>query len=366
MDFQPTETQQALADLVRTILDDRCTHERLSALEAEQRTVFDRELWAALADAGVTGAVVPEELGGSGLGPFDLLLALEECGRYVAPIPAVPTLVSGVLALRRWGGPEATDLLQGVAGGTVVLTAALEELTLRDDVDPPPTAHTVGDRWQLSGVAHRVPYGTEADAAVVAARSEDGPVLLWCELAGVERIPEVPTDRQPMADLAFDATPAGLLAVGADAVEWLWLHTATAWCAVQAGVCDAALRMTARYTSERQQFGHPIAAFQAVAQRAADAYIDTTMVRLTAYQAASQLAEGVDARAAVHTAAFWATEGAIRVVHAAQHLHGGIGVSLDYPLHRYFLRARQIAQTLGGPTRELLRLGGVLAAQASG
>ena len=115
--------------------------------------------------------------------------------------------------------------------------------------------------------------------------------------------------------------------------------------------------------SEREQFGAKLGTFQAVGQRVADAYIDTEAIRLTGLQAAWRLSAGLPAAEAVAVAKFWAAEGGQRVVHAAQHLHGGIGVDRDYPLHRYFLWAKQLELTLGGATPQLLRLGSMLAAE---
>ncbi|MBP7631345.1 MAG: acyl-CoA dehydrogenase, partial [Acidimicrobiales bacterium] len=112
----------------------------------------------------------------------------------------------------------------------------------------------------------------------------------------------------------------------------------------------------------RRQFGSPIATFQAVAHRAADAYIDTEAIRLTARQAAWRLGEGLPADEALAIAKFWAAEGAHRVTHAAQHLHGGIGVDADYPVHRTFRWARHLELSLGGGTVHLQRLGLILAA----
>ena len=131
------------------------------------------------------------------------------------------------------------------------------------------------------------------------------------------------------------------------------------------GVCQEAVRLTAEYTKTRQQFDKPIASFQAVGQRAADAYIDAEAVRLTARQAAWRLDAGMPAAKEIAVAKFWAADGGQRVVHAAQHLHGGIGVDRDYPLHRCFLSAKQIELTLGGATSQLRRLGAMLAADQS-
>jgi alkylation response protein AidB-like acyl-CoA dehydrogenase len=146
-----------------------------------------------------------------------------------------------------------------------------------------------------------------------------------------------------------------------DLVRDLRLHATSALCSVAAGVCQAALDMTAKHTASREQFGKPIASFQAVGQRAADAYIDTEMVRLTALQAAWRLSEGWPAAEEVAVAKFWAGDGGMRALHACQHLHGGLGVDLDYPLHRFFLWGKQIEHELGTPTRQLIALGAQLA-----
>ena len=135
--------------------------------------------------------------------------------------------------------------------------------------------------------------------------------------------------------------------------------------ALQAGVCEAATRLTATYTSERRQFDTPIATFQAVAHRMADAYIDTEAIRLTAWQAVWRLEHGRPASTQVATAKFWASEGSNRVIAAAHHLHGGMGVDRDYPLHRYTFLCRQIEFALGSATPSLARLGKELAGTPS-
>jgi 3-oxocholest-4-en-26-oyl-CoA dehydrogenase beta subunit len=139
-------------------------------------------------------------------------------------------------------------------------------------------------------------------------------------------------------------------------------HAIAALCVAEAGVSAAALALTGEYAKTREQFGKPIATFQAVGQRAADAYVDVEAIRLTAWQAAWRLSAGLPATAELATAKFWAAEGGQRVVHAAAHLHGGVGVDRDYPLHRYFLLTEQIELTLGGARQSLARLGELLAA----
>ena len=366
MDFSLTEEQQALGDLARDILSDRCTHERLKELEAQAPyAVFDRELWRRLADAGIVGAVVPAEHGGAGLGLGALLGVLEAAGAHVAPVPLVPTAV-GARAIARHGTAEQRDaLLPGVSSGDIVLALGLEEAANDDLLAPVTDATPDGDVWRVSGEKALVAYGREAHRIVVSVHGPDGPSLGLVDPAagGTTLTDERATNRQPHATLTLDEAPVTPLATGVADLQRVLQEAAAATCVVQAGVCDGALKMTAEHASNREQFGKPIAEFQAVAQRAAEAFIDTEMVRLTAWQALDALDRGDDATVHVHTAKFWAGDGAMRVVHAAQHLHGGLGVDLDYPLHRYFVWAKQLEHTLGTPTRELIRLGTALAVE---
>ena len=130
------------------------------------------------------------------------------------------------------------------------------------------------------------------------------------------------------------------------------------------GVAEEALRITAEYATTRKQFDRAIGTFQAVGQRMADAYIDTEAINLTMLQAATHLAEGQASPTEVATAKFWAAEGGSRVVHAALHVHGGISIDLDYPIHRYFLWVKQAEFTLGAATPSLRDLGRMIAASA--
>lgn len=359
MDFDWSDEQQALGGLARTILDDLATHERLSQLEAAGGAVFDTDLWRALADAGILGSVVPEAHGGGGFGLLELLPVLEEAGRHVAPVPLVETLVLGALAIAHLGdeGVQAA-LLPGVVDGSTVLTAAVEELHAAAG-SPVGVARVQADGGRLSGELGLVPYAQHAARILVPA----GGAVWLVDPAheGVTVVPEHTTNRSPVADVRVDAVPAELLTDAPGAAAWIAERGAAATCAVQTGVCDAAVAMLARHTSSREQFGKPIGEFQAVAQRAADAFIDTELLRLVSRQAIFRLDRGWPATNEVRVACFWAGDGAMRVVHAAQHLHGGLGVDTDYPLHRYFLWAKQLEHISGTPTRELLRLGDRLA-----
>ncbi len=183
--------------------------------------------------------------------------------------------------------------------------------------------------------------------------------------SGVKRERQETTNMHAEARLTLEGVKVGAGDVlgtdGAEVLQWTVERATAALCAIAIGICEEAVRMTAEYTKTREQFDRPIATFQAVGQRAADAYIDTEAVRLTAWQAIWRLSEEIPATTEVAVAKFWAAEGGQRVVHAAQHLHGGMGVDRDYPLHRYFLWAKWLELSLGGATRQLLTIGKHLA-----
>lgn len=215
-----------------------------------------------------------------------------------------------------------------------------------------------------------VPSAHLARRVLVPARTGDGTSSVFLVDPGADGVVaerNVSSNLEPLTTLTFhnvavgDDDVVGEVDGGAEVTAWIEQRGIAALCALQAGVCEAALRITAGYTSERRQFGSPIATFQAVAHRAADAYIDTEAVRLTARQAAWRLDAGMDAAEELAIAKFWAADGAHRVTHAAQHLHGGIGVDLDYPVHRTFRWKRHLELSLGGGTAHLRRLGALLA-----
>src|SRR5438105_6711086 len=371
MDFGFTEEQEAVRDAARQVLEGQVTQERLKEVDAGGEG-FDRETWARLAAANLLGIALPEAAGGSGLGFIELCLLLEQVGRSTAPVPVLPSLVRGALPIVEFGTRAQHEReLPAVTSGERVLTAALVEIG-GEPAQPATTATRDGSRWRLDGVKVCVPAGVVADRMLVAARTgEDavGVFLVDTGAPGVRRDRQdttsgIPEARVELTDVEVgDGDVLGDAQGGAAIVEWIVERATTGLCAIAIGVCEEALRLTAEYTKTREQFDRPIATFQAVGQRAADAYIDTEAVRLTAWQAAWRLAGALPATEEVAVAKRWAADGGQRVVHAAQHLHGGIGVDRDYPLHRYFLWAKELELTLGGATPQLLKLGEILAAE---
>lgn len=366
MDFSLDEEAQAIGELAAQVIGDASTHERLRELERADGPRMDRELWASLAETGVLGAFVPEAHGGAGLDLVALGAVLEQAGRTTAAVPLWETLGLGVPAIAEFAAESlAAEVLPQVADGSMVLTAGWHE-DVGEPLRPTTIAERTGDGWQLTGTKICVPAGAVADAVLVPAAVEGGSVGLFLVRTDAEGVGVEPLDTtlgDPQAAILMAMSPAELVTEGHDALTWAYERALATQCAVAVGVVSSALALTAEYTKERKQFDVPIASFQAVAHRAADAFIDTEAIRLTATQALWRLSVGMPAAAEVATAKYWAAFGGQRVVHTAQHLHGGVGVDRDYPLHRYFLAAKELELQLGGTTRQLLALGQLLAAE---
>jgi alkylation response protein AidB-like acyl-CoA dehydrogenase len=297
-------------------------------------------------------------------------------------VPVIETMVYGAVPIARFGtDAQRKAWLAGVASGDTVLTAALAELAgeviLPGGAEPATTATAGADgSWSLTGTKACVPAALVADALLIPAQCKTsdgaptgvGVFIVDADAPGVTMTRQNTTTGRPEAivELADAAVPGerrlgGDEADGAAIVQLITEYATTALCVFESGVCAAALELTAEYAKTRVQFDKPIATFQAVGQRAADAYVDTEAIRLTAWQAASRLAGGLPAGSEIAVAKYWAAEGGQRVVHAASHLHGGVGVDRDYPLHRFFLLTRQVELTLGSANESLRRLGRTLA-----
>jgi alkylation response protein AidB-like acyl-CoA dehydrogenase len=372
VDFSTTEDQQALVGLAAQILSERATPKRLAELE-QAGDWYDADLWQRLAEAGVAGAALSEDVGGGGMGFTELALVLEQVGAHVAPVPLLETVLCAALPIDVFGTPEQRSRdLPDVSAGRTLLTAALTESGRDDPLRPLTTATPDGDGFRISGLKTAVPLASLARRILIPATDADGRsvlVLVEPTAAGVTLRPQTATSGQPQAEveLADVAVPAADVLAGPDrgdeVLGWLLDRTLTGLAATALGVSGRALTMSAQYTTGREQFGRAVATFQAVGHRLADAYIDVEAMRLTTLQAVWLLDSGLPARDEATIAKWWACEGGHRVAHAAQHVHGGVGVDVEYPLSRYFRWSKQLELTLGGATAQLLRLGAALAAE---
>jgi alkylation response protein AidB-like acyl-CoA dehydrogenase len=370
VDFSITEDQEALRELAKKILGDLATHERLCEVEASDEGI-DRALWGELARAGLLGACLPEAHGGMGLGIYELVILLEELGAHVAPVPYWATVACGALAIARFGsGAQKQRWLPGVVQGDVFLSVAFEEPNNADPGAPTTRAEANGaGGFRLSGTKICVPAAHVAARILVPARTGDGQVglfLLDPQSDGVELERQRATNKEPVFTLRLEGAQ-----VSADDVVGSPDSGATlgsvrdiatlGLCALALGVSERSLRMTAEYTRERKQFDRPIGSFQAVHQRAADAYVQVECMRLTMLQAAHRLAQGEPAPTEISVAKVWAADGGNFATYAAQHLHGGIGMDNDYPLHRSYMWMRHLELMLGSTEPHLARIGSYLA-----
>jgi len=371
MDFRFGEEQATIRELARGILDKEVTPERLKAAEASADRI-DARLWATLAEANLLGVAVPEAQGGMGLGLPELLALCEEVGRAVAPAPVLAALVLGGLPVARFGdAAQRAAWLAPLASGEALLGAALDDAGSEDVERPATRARRDGDGWRLDGAKRFVPLGPRAARVLVPAAIDGGTAVFLLDPAapGVRWTAARSSTGEPLFALELDGARvdgAGRLGGDAAAARFARDCGVLAACATQIGVSERALEITTGYLRERVQFGAPIGSFPAVQQRAADAWIDLQAIRWTTWRAAWRLAEGLPATRELLVAKFWAAEAGARIADTAQHLHGGLGVDVDYPIHRYFLWSRSLALWFGGAAPTLARLGRELAASPPG
>lgn len=361
MDFSTTEAANDLGGLVRTITESVCTPEHQRDLDGLEHRI-DRDLWRKLIDADVLSTTAPESIGGGGFGPLEEVAVLVALGRQLAAVPYLESVILGAGALAASGNAElAAQWAAPAVTGDKVLAIALDG----EMGQGPVQAQTSGDGFRLTGARTQVAYGPVADAFLVPAETDSGTAvfLVVADDAGVSASPLATTGRGSVGHLELEGVEVGAdrRVGGGDLVAWLTTRATLGHSAYQLGVLERALELTAQYAREREQFDRPIGSFQAVSARLADGYIDIKGLRLTLTQAAWRIAEDLPADIDVASAAFWAAEAGHRVAHTTVHVHGGVGIDTDHPVHRYFLAAKQTEFAVGGATGQLLRIGRELA-----
>ncbi|MBX7432019.1 acyl-CoA/acyl-ACP dehydrogenase [Mycobacterium sp. Y57] len=363
MDFSSPEAADDLGGLVRTITESVCTPEHQRALDGEEQR-FDRALWGKLIDADVLSAAAPESLGGGGFGLLEQVAVLVALGRQMAAVPYLESAVLAAGALEKFGSRQlCADWAAPAVAGQKILTVALDG----DMGEGPVQAHPADGGHRLTGSRTQVGYGPVADAFLVPAETEAGAAVFLVAAGdrGVSVEALNTTGRGSIAHLTLSGVQLGadrmLGGPGDPIVSWLSTLATLGRSAFQLGVVERALELTAAYAREREQFERPIGSFQAVSARLADGYIDVKALRLTLTQAAWRMSEGLPAEVDVNTAAFWAAEAGHRVAHTTVHVHGGVGIDTDHPVHRYFLAAKQTEFAVGGATGALLHIGRELA-----
>jgi alkylation response protein AidB-like acyl-CoA dehydrogenase len=371
-----TTEQEDLRSAVRGLLD---WHARvatadpaISDLAPSDLAAAERRLWQRLCtEIGVAGLAIPERFGGSGAGPVEVHVVMEELGRSLTASPMLGSAVLSTQALLGSADEAAcARLLPGLAGGTVI--AALAWATAAGHWNPAEVAcraqatagkAAAGD-WHISGEAHYVLDGGEASAHLVPARMPDGQIGLFEVQPGQPSVTCIPSttmdDTRRLAVLRLSGAPGSR--IGDHAALW---RVRDAGCialsAEQAGAAARALELTVAYTKDRVQFGRPIAAFQALQHRMADLYVRVQSARTVSYAAAAAAEQGApDVAVRAATAKVYCSEVLLQVSAEMLQLHGAIGMTWDHPAHRYFKRGHSAAMLLGSPAEHVARIAGAV------
>ncbi|MFI9509326.1 acyl-CoA dehydrogenase family protein [Nocardia sp. NPDC052566] len=379
MDFELTDEQVMLRDTVRDLLARNYDPEtRLKVTDTDLG--WSREVWRQLAELGVLGLSFAEEDGGVGAGPVETMVVLEEVGRRLAPEPILDAvLLPGELIARAGSAEQRQRILSEVAAGGKLLAFAHAEPGIRwpstelatqavavsdsaaagQAASSGPDAATGGDSYTLTGVKNPVPHGDCADELVVSALLPSGAIGLFLvapDANGVTRKPYRTLDGQRGAQLEFASAPAELLGDGAAAAETVAAaigYAQASLCAESIGAMEEALRLTAEYLKTRKQFGVTLSKFQTLTQRAANMYTSLELARSMSLYATAAMADGANDPVIASRARLQVGRAARHVGQEAIQMHGGIGVTAEYPVGHYVARLTAIERTLGGGLEHL-------------
>jgi len=275
-------------------------------------------------------------------------------------VPYLESVVLAAGALGRFGSAELQqDWGVPAVRGARILTVALDA----EMGDGPVQAAPAGHGYRLTGTRTQVGYAPVADGFLVPAETDSGTAVFLVDADEAAVTSMQTTGLGSVGQLRLDGVEVDRtrMLAGDDVADSIARLRTLGHSAYQLGVLDRGLQLTAEYARTREQFDRPIGSFQAVAQRLADGYIDVKGLRLTLTQAAWRLSADLPADTELATAAFWAADAGHRLAHTIVHVHGGVGIDIDHPVHRYFLAAKQIEFALGSATGALRRIGRELA-----
>ncbi|MGK2865653.1 MAG: acyl-CoA dehydrogenase family protein [Mycobacterium sp.] len=327
MDFSPNPEQQAVADVVTSVL-------------ARENS------WDALVSGGVAALAVPDRLGGDGLGLAEVTTALTEIGRHGTVGQALSTLGLGLLPLLDLASQEQQDrYLAGVAEGAV-LSAALNE----PGASLPEKPSVTLSGGKLNGTKTAVPYAETAQWLVVTAA--DAVVVIAPSAPGVTVTKTPASNGSDEYVVLFDDAEVDGVLEGASVTRVNQLALAAIG-AFAAGLVAGALRLTADYVATREQFGRPLSTFQTVAAQLSEIYIASRTISLVANSVVWRLAEGLDTDDDLNLLGYWLTSQAPPAMRLCHHLHGGMGMDITYPMDRYFSSIKDLTRLLGGPSYRL-------------
>ena len=368
MNFDLTEEQQLLADTTREVLsrsyDNTEARNKVVDAPLDSGPGWSRDVWGQLAEIGILGLGQDPSGDPDESGPLEVMVVMTEIGRRLAPEPvATAALIPGAV-IAEYGSDEQRALLDDVAAGERLLAFAHTEPGRRGAAELVTRAGEQGGSWTVTGRKNPVLAGDGADTLVVTAALPGGGSGLFLVDAvgpGVTRHGYRTFDGQRGAEIAFDDAPARPLGAGGDATDAIGaavIRFQSALCAEAVGAMDESLRLTTDYLKTRKQFGVPLKTFQTLTQRAADMYVSLELARSMNYYLAVSVADGrfdpmVAARAKMQIG-----RSGKHIAEEAIQLHGGIGVTAEYPIAHYAARLTAIEQTFGSSTDQLRYLVG--------
>ncbi|MFG2489605.1 acyl-CoA dehydrogenase family protein [Streptomyces caniferus] len=372
MDFTFTEEQQAAVEAAKAVFAGVAPDSVPSPALTPGAVAddFDRALWRKLADADLLGLPIAPEHGGAGLDPIALCLVLRESAKVLARVPLLEA-GAAALTLQRYAAEElSAEVLPRIAVGDLVVTVAAGGRTGHEPAELAVKARQEGADWVFEGIQTAVPWAQTADRILLPAHTPEGHAVLALvprTHSGITLYDQISTNGERLAEVRLDSVRLSAQETITAPHAWESLRNVltTGTCALALGLGERVLAMTSDYTSKREQFGFPVATFQAVAVQAADRFIDLRAMEATLWQAAWRIttdaAGPLPPAGDVAVAKIWASEGVRRVVQTAQHLHGGFGADTDYALHRYHAWAKQLELSLGPAAAHEEALGDLLA-----
>ncbi|MFC6010041.1 acyl-CoA dehydrogenase family protein [Nocardia lasii] len=348
MDFTRDESADAVAEVVVSLL--------------ERESARNMELWPRLVDSGLLAVAVPERFGGDGMGLPEVSALLMELATDAVAVPALPTFGFGVLPLVDLLSDEpARRVLAEVDKGTII-TAALNEPGRPFTVTPTTRAVRAGDTVRITGRKPGVLYAAEACWILVP--TDSGVALVDSASPGLEIVAVAGSAGIPEATVVLNEVEIPADHLLPDALHTLHRHALACIGAVADGLLKGAITLTAEHVRTREQFGRPLAEFQAVAQQIADLYVVSRTLHVAAESACWALAQQDRSPEHQHRVdedldvlAYWVAAELPRAMQKCHHLHGGLGVDITHPMHRYYSQAKDLARLLGGAGLRLDLLG---------
>jgi alkylation response protein AidB-like acyl-CoA dehydrogenase len=362
MDLTLSEEQKMLKDMARDFLTDKFPKAVVKEIE-ESESGYSPEVWKEMAELGWMGLVFPEEYGGAEMTFLDLAMLLEEMGAACLPGPYFSTVMLGGLPILAFGtDAQKQEYLPGIAGGEIIFTTALTEASASyNAADVEVTATADGDGYVINGTKLFVPDANVADYMLVVARTSDGAspedgitvFIVDAKSPGISTTVLKTIANDKLCEVVFDQVKIpkenilGELDRGWSVVKEIVARAAVGKCCEMVGCLQQALDMTIEYAKERKQYDRPIGSFQVIQHYCADMATDVDGTRLSTYQAAWRVSEGLPCTQEMAVAKAWAGQACQRVMALAHQIHGAIGVTIDHDLQYYTRRAKAAEVTFG-------------------